>query len=263
MRPTIITKFAKAVQTARKIQYISMRILLTILLSLSLLANAGLLWFAKQQYQETQAIRLDPLQLNFYPTEIPTNFSVKKRIVFFGDSRALSWLTPKMAHVDFINRGVGQQTSEQIRLRFKQHVAPLQADTIILQLCINDLKTIPLFPQQRDAIVARCKQNISDIVAQARLSGSKVLLTTVFPLGEIPLERRLFWSDAVAPAIREVNAFIATQAGEGVSILDAFTLLQGESDKIKPEYSRDLLHLNSYGYEMLNQALVQQLQADF
>ena len=240
---------------------------LAILLLVSVSANVGLLWFAKQQYQAVNALRLDPLQLEVYTAQSNNNDShAKRRIVFLGDSRALSWSAPTMEHAVFINRGIGQQTSEQIRLRFQQHVAPLQADTVVLQLCINDLKAIALFPLQRDAIVARCKRNIRDIVQQAGKSGSKVILTTVFPLGEVPLERRLFWSDAVAPAIREINQFIVTQAGEGnpnVTVLDAFTVLQGETDKIKPEYSRDLLHLNARGYEVLNQQLVPLLDSRY
>jgi lysophospholipase L1-like esterase len=230
-----------------------------ILLLISVLGNAGLLWFAQRQYQDTNALRLDPLQLSVYATPAPAKTVGKQRVVFFGDSRALSWSVPEGANAEFINRGIGNQTSEQIRLRFAQHVKPLQADVVILQLGVNDLKAIALFPQQRDAIVAQCKRNLQDIITQARQSGSKVLLTTVFPLGKVPLERRLFWSDAIAPAINEVNQFIAAQAGDGVTVLDAFALLQGEKNLIRPEYSRDLLHLNANGYALLNQHLVETL----
>lgn len=40
----------------------------------------------------------------------------------------------------------GAQTSAQVVWRFAEHIAPLQPDKIILQVGINDLKTIPLFP---------------------------------------------------------------------------------------------------------------------
>lgn len=176
--------------------------------------------------------------------------------MFFGDSRALSWASPDMRGFEFINRGIGNQTSEQIRLRWEQHVAPLRPDSVVLQLCVNDLKTIPLFPERRDAIVKQCQSNLKAIVEMARQAGSKVVLTTVFPLGEVPLERKLFWSDDVAVAISEVNEFIYTLEGEGVLVADAYELLREEaSEKVRPEYSRDLLHLNAEGYEMLNQNL--------
>ncbi|NJK68936.1 MAG: hypothetical protein HC789_06100 [Microcoleus sp. CSU_2_2] len=39
-------------------------------------------------------------------------------------------------------------------------------------------------------------------------------MTTIFPVGEVPLERKPFWSDEISRAIKEVNAYIATLAGE-------------------------------------------------
>ncbi|MFZ1568571.1 MAG: SGNH/GDSL hydrolase family protein [Thiolinea sp.] len=49
-------------------------------------------------------------------------------------------------------------------------------------------------------------------------------------------------------------------ACECVQVLDAFSILQGETDLIQDEYSRDLLHLNAQGYEALNAALKSVLQ---
>lgn len=232
-----------------------MKILFAVILLLSLLANAGAVWWITRLYVEGNASRLDPLQLAVYP-DAPAKVPGKQRVVFFGDSRALSWPDPALEGFEFVNRGIGQQTSAQISLRFDQHVQPLHAEVLILQLCVNDLKTIPLFPERRDAIVMQCKQNLQAIIAKARAAGSRVLLTTVFPLGNVPLERSPFWSGEVAVAIREVNQFITAQQADGVDVLDTFSLLQGEPDLIRPEYSRDLLHLNATAYQVLNKALV-------
>lgn len=223
----------------------------------SLLANVGAAWLVKKLYSDVNALRLDPLQLSLYGDGVPDKSVGTKRVVFFGDSRALSWSSPEVAGFEFINRGIGHQTSEQIRLRWAQHVAPLQPDVVVLQLCVNDLKTIPLFPERRDAIVQQCQNNLQAIVEQAREVGSNVVLTTVFPLGEVPLERKLFWSDDVATAISEINAFIYTLEGDGVLVADAYQVLRGDNTaQIRPEYSRDLLHLNAKGYAVLNQNLL-------
>ncbi|MEZ5449795.1 MAG: GDSL-type esterase/lipase family protein [Thiolinea sp.] len=231
-----------------------MKRVLAVVFLLSLLGNIGLLWFGKQQYQQVNAIRLDPLQLAVYPQVTAAKTPGIRRVVFYGDSRALGWPAPLVDKVEFLNRGIGQQTSEQVRLRFQQHVASLQASLVVVQMCVNDLKTIPLFPQRRDEIVASCKSHLADVIRMARATGSEVLLTTVFPLGKFP-ERWLVWSDAVAPAVQEVNRFILAQVGAGVSVLDAFSLLQDEKGQVQPDYSRDLLHLNARGYEVLNTAL--------
>ncbi|MFZ1387703.1 MAG: SGNH/GDSL hydrolase family protein [Thiolinea sp.] len=236
-----------------------MKYLLMVLFIASLAANVAGVWLVKHLYKAENAVRLDPLQLSVYP-DAPTKQPELQRMVFFGDSRALSWPAPDLQGLEFINRGIGDQTSEQIRLRYTAHVQALKPDLLILQLGVNDLKNIPLFPEKRAAIVEQLKRNLQWIVQQARADGSRVLITTIFPLGKVPLERRLVWSDEVAPAIREVNSFIPSLAGEGVQVLDAFSVLQGETDLIQAPYSRDLLHLNAEGYSALNAALKPILQ---
>ena len=237
-----------------------MKYLLTFLVLLTVIGGAGTFFVAKQLYRQVNQVRLDPLQLTLYPGTPAAKASSKPRLVFFGDSRALSWPVPDIAGFEFLNRGIGQQTSEQIRLRYDQHVAPLNADILVLQLCVNDLKAIPLVPQQHQTIVAQCQSNTREIIAKARQQGSRVILTTIFPLGTVPLYRRLFWSDAVAQAINTVNADLATLPADGIELLDSFSLLGGsQGNQINPDYSRDLLHLNDRGYAVLNEALQQHL----
>lgn len=234
------------------------KVAVSLFLILSLLANVAAFLAIKQLYLSANQVRLDPLQLGVYSETAPSKIPGKQRVVFFGDSRALSWPAPvdaSLSEFEFINRGIGNQTSAQIRLRYEQHVAPLQADIIVLQLCVNDLKVIPLKPAMHTDIVSQCQNNLQVIIQQARQQDATVILSTVFPLGEVPMERRLIWSGAVAQAINEVNAFIATQADDGVIIFPGYGILLGEVDMIRPEYSRDLLHLNARGYAALNDGL--------
>lgn len=86
-------------------------------------------------------------------------------------------------------------------------MAPLQPDIVILQVGINDLKTLPLFPERQEEIIANCKTNIQQIVDKSLQADASVILTTIFPLGQLPIERRLFWSEEVALAIDDVNQF--------------------------------------------------------
>ena len=233
-----------------------MKATLWILLLLATLGNIAGFLFIKSLYTEANRLRLDPLQLGVYTDKIPKKSTAKPRVVFFGDSRSLSWPAPETTDYEFINRGIGQQTSEQIRLRYEQHVRPLQADILVLQLCVNDLKTIPLFDDSYTQIISRCQHNLEEIIRQGLRDGSEIILTTVFPLGEVPLQRRPFWSSEVATAIEAVNDFIRAQQGERVKVYDAYSLLLGEPQKITPAYSRDLLHLNDEGYALLNQHLL-------
>lgn len=234
----------------------------------ALVASIGLNVYLYQKgrdyYLQLNAIRLDPLDIDAFPDDGLTPVQQKSHptIVFFGDSRAAEWPTPtELKDVSFINRGIGAQTSTQVVWRFAEHIAPLQPDKIILQVGINDLKTIPLFPEQKDVIVRNCKANIQTIVELSLEVGAKeVILTTIFPLGQIPLERRPLWSEDVASAIEEVNLFIRSLADDRVTVLDTGQILAGGDGIILPQYSRDFLHLNSAGYTVLNQALVQVLR---
>ncbi|MEK0196152.1 hypothetical protein WME70_32745, partial [Microcoleus anatoxicus PTRS1] len=41
------------------------------------------------------------------------------------------------------------------------HVASLKPKIIVIQVGVNDLKAIPLFPEQKEAIIRNCETNIA------------------------------------------------------------------------------------------------------
>jgi len=235
-------------------------IALLLVLGSSIFLNIRLFSRAKQYYRELNQTRLDPLGLNEYPTNAqPVTNTKQTRVVFFGDSRAASWIAPNLSEYEFINRGIGSQTSVQAIERFAYHVISLKPKIVIIQVGVNDLKTIALFPERRNSIIANCQGNIKRIVDESRNLGAVVILTTIFPVGEVPLERKPFWSDDISRAIKEVNAYIATLAGEKTIVFDTFPILGDTQGMILPKYRRDELHLNAQGYEILNQNLSQLL----
>ena len=241
-----------------------MVIVLTSILLLSVALNLLFFAAARRYYLQGSAAPLDPLGLSFYPAgsdpHPPT--TAQWRVVFLGDSRVYDWPAPSgLEGLEFINRGIGNQTTAQVLGRFEAHVAPLHPQVIVLQVGINDLKMIPLFPDQKASLVANCKANIVKIVEQAVASDATVILTTIIPLGRVPLERRLFWSDDVARAIEDVNAFLHALERESIIILDTSAVLVDESGVVRQEYSRDMLHLQETGYEALNEQLVMVLEA--
>jgi lysophospholipase L1-like esterase len=233
--------------------------LLALILLTSLALNFYLFTQAKQYYLQLHQARLDPLGLNYYPSEVtqedPLNAD-KVPVVLFGDSRAASWPPPThLKNFTFINRGIGAQTSVQALGRFEVQVRPLQPQIIIIQVGINDLKTIPLFPKQKEGIISNCQENIKQLVAQSLDMGAIVILTTIFPVGEVPLQRKIFWSDEVAQAVDEVNGYLRSLENQEVIIFDAYSILADEDGSVKAEYAQDELHLNASGYEALNNKL--------
>lgn len=231
-------------------------------LVVSLAINIVLFSQAKSYYLQLNKTNLDPLGLQTFssdslPDSLPDNASAT--IVFFGDSRAAMWVAPdNINNVYFVNRGIGNQTSTQVLGRFEQHILPIEPDILVVQVGINDLKTIPLFPQQKVTIIRTCKTNIQKIVARSVNEDITVILTTIFPIGSVPLIRQPFWSPDVALAVEEVNAYLDSLKAKNVLILDAYSLLV-EDQQVKRQYVYDTLHINSRGYKALNQELKKML----
>lgn len=235
---------------------------LVVLLLLSLGLNYNLY---QRSFLPFQKSKLDPLDLLAYADTSAELLADKKRkrVMFYGDSRAFAWPNVEgVSHARFINRGIGGQTSAQVLKRFPFHVAPYRPDIIVLQVCVNDLKLIPLFPKQREHIIRHCQQNLQQLVAEVTALKSTLILTTVYPIGDIDIIRRAFGfrEPPIIAAVDEVNAFIKTLATDKVIIFDSYSLLKGKGRKIAAEYSRDWLHLNPQGYRHLNKSLRKVLQ---
>jgi lysophospholipase L1-like esterase len=213
---------------------------------------------AKRYYTEANATRLDPLGLQ--QLDIPANPG-QPTLVFYGDSRAAQWPEPSGFAGKTLNLGVGNQTTEQVLLRFNYHLGQIRPRIVVIQVGINDLKAIPLFPQSEGRIVETCKQNIGKIVSLCRERGAHVVVTTIFPVGKLPIERRMVWSDRVAPAIDEVNRHILSLASADVSVFNSSSVLTGKDGNLISAYSRDFLHLADTGYGRLNEKLREQMDS--
>ena len=218
-------------------------------------------WFQNQrnrQYIITESLHLDPYQIEIYPSN-PNSLKrdlSKPLVVFFGDSRAYEWSAIANIPIEFANRGINGQTTNQVLGRTSAHVASLSPNFVVIQVGINDLKHIATFPNESQSIVTNCKQNIQKIVDElSKEQKTTVILTTIFPVPDSSQSQRSFWSDDVDRAIIEVNQFIKSLKSDRVIILDAASLLANEQGEVRQIYSRDFLHLNDDGYTMLNKEL--------
>jgi lysophospholipase L1-like esterase len=232
---------------------------LGVLLAFAVALDVVLYLMWDKQYRQHAEVLLDPLGISTFPVgDDPAERPSSLRVVFFGDSRAQNWSKPAglPPGVRIINRGIGNQTTPQILGRFDRHVAPLHPRVVVLELGVNDLTKVAVFPKRHGEIVAECEKNIDEIVARARALGATVVLTTIFPIGELPFYRLLFWSKEVDDAIAAVNAHLRGLAQPGVLLLDAGPLLVDSRGVVRPEFSFDFLHLNATGYAALNRGLV-------
>lgn len=229
----------------------------------SMALNYQLAQAALHYFGETEAIRLDPVGLDFYAKERSMAPAGREPIlVFFGDSRARMWSPPApLPGYRIVNRGIGHQTTSQIVPRIEPDVLTLHPAVVVLEAGVNDLKTIAVFPTRRQQIVADCERNLEIIVEKCRDAGASIVLVTIFDIGPIELWRRPFWSNDVEDAVREVNAFLRTLAGGKVVLFDANPVIEDSQGRIQPGYALDYLHLKATGYAALNSRLLPLLSA--
>lgn len=80
----------------------------------SLWLNVRLFDRAAHYYRELNKTQLDPWGLDEYPVNVgQVQGTQKPRLIFFGDSRVAGWTFPESDRYEFINRGIGGQTSIQ------------------------------------------------------------------------------------------------------------------------------------------------------
>jgi len=243
----------------RRVRLIIIGIVLLVFVG-SFIANLLLFRQASASYREASDVRLDPygLKYSFYDPNTP-NSSDAPLVVFFGDSRAQQWPAPQEARFRFLNRGIGGQTTEQVRGRFDAHVRALKPTVLIVQAGINDLKTIALFPERREPIVAECKANLREIVRRATEEGEVVVVTTIFPTAPVSLVGRMQWSPEIDQAVGEVNEDLKSLASEKVVVFDAYSVLQS-GGHVPGDLAVDTLHVNGKAYERLNRELAKLLE---
>jgi lysophospholipase L1-like esterase len=233
-----------------------------LLLAASLGINVYLVEVARGYFAKAESLRLDPAGLSVYATERAKAAPTHPLVVLFGDSRAYMWTEPAMpAGFRVVNRGIGFQTTAQMLLRFDADVAALRPDVIVLEAGVNDLKAIADFPAQRDEIVDHCEGNLARIVGLGRQTGARIVIVTVFDIGDVSVWRRPFWTDDVEAAVREVNAFLPTLAADRVVVFDSRPILDDDRGRVRRPYQLDHLHLTRAGYDALNQRLAPFLSA--
>jgi 3-dehydroquinate synthase class II len=84
------------------------------------------------------------------------------------------------------------------------------------------------------------------------------VLTTIFPPGPVPLERRLTWDSETLALIEATNRAIREAAdGRRVVVLDAYSLLRDDQGLLAPQYADGdfFLHVNRAAYARLNSDL--------
>jgi lysophospholipase L1-like esterase len=233
-------------------------LLLVVLLFVSGMLNILCVHLALSYDRALQWSRLDPIGERVFAAEnqkLREPESQEVRIILFGDSRIAYWTPlPSLRNCQLVNRGIAGQTTTQTLFRLNADVIRLKPAIAVLQVGINDLKVIGLWPERKNEIIHSCRENISTIINQMTEHDIRTVVLTVFPPGPVDLFRRPVWSSDIYRGVEDINQTIRELKGRGITVVDCDPILVF-NDGIKPEYVLDTFHLTTAGYEALNSSL--------
>ena len=170
----------------------------------------------------------------------------EKRVVFMGNSITEGWVNihPQFfAGKFYINRGISGQTTPQMLVRFRADVIKLKPKVVVILAGTNDIagNTGP-------STLEMIEDNIISMAQLAKANDIKVILCSVLPVYDYP------WKPGLEPApkIIALNKLIKSYADKSGSIyLDFFSAMVDERNGTKAEYSKDGVHPNEAGYNVM------------
>jgi hypothetical protein len=236
--------------------------LVTLILAASVAGNLLLLRALQDSFAKLHFSRVFPLGFAAEGQAPGTGASGRAAITFWGDSRSLLWdKTPLAAGFEVLSFAHGSQTSNQLVLQLQTQPA-VHTEYAIAQIGINDLHPLGALRAEKQEILQRLRQNILTIRAALLARSDIVILTTVFPPGQVPIYRRTVWDPETLQYVREINEMIrAATDNDRVILLDAHAMLSDPDSYLSRRYIDDdfFLHVNREAYARLNAELQQLL----
>jgi lysophospholipase L1-like esterase len=170
----------------------------------------------------------------------------EERIVFMGNSITQGWGDHFPEYFDnpnYLNRGIGGQTTPQMLLRFRQDVIKLYPKVVVILAGTNDIagNTGP-------STLEMIEDNLYSMAELAKVHNIEVVLCAVLPVFDYP------WQTGLEPAekIIELNRRIKNYANtHGFVYADYFAPMVDERNGLKDEYTYDGVHPTRAGYEAM------------
>jgi lysophospholipase L1-like esterase len=171
-------------------------------------------------------------------------------IVFVGDS-----ITQEFQIHEFFpnqvmyNRGIGGDTTQGLLTRLEESVYGLKPKVVVLQMGTNDFPVLKLSPDQSIKNFHLIIEQI--LTVQPTI---KVVLVSIYPIHEPTLNFNRKIEDYRTNArLRVINTGL--KEIPGVQFVNVFDLLLDAQGQLNMNFSRDGLHLNAKGYEVVAAAI--------
>jgi lysophospholipase L1-like esterase len=194
------------------------------------------------QNLETHTRDTDPNDLKHYadadskllpPGKLP-------RVVFLGDSITENWrLNEYFVGRDFINRGIGSQTTLQMLARFLQDVVALHPRVVVILAGSGDIA--------EGIQASQIEDNLAMMGDLAKVYGFKAAFASILPVGNEAAKTR------PTAAIQAVNRWLQNHCqSEGLVYIDYYSAMVDQSGQMQADLSDDGLHPNAKGYRVMS-----------
>ena len=199
----------------------------------------------------TQAENSDWANLGYYEKrnrELGLPDENEKRIVFMGDSITEEWgnLYPEFfSGKNYINRGIGGQTTPQMLIRFKPDAIDLKPDAIVILAGTNDIagNTGP-------STVRMITDNIFSMAELAKAYDIIVVLASILPVYQYSWVDDVLDPPSIVDSInRKIKEYVENQ---GLVYLDYYSSMVDDRKGLKLDYTGDGVHPNEAGYKVMS-----------
>ena len=183
--------------------------------------------------------------------EVKLHIKANNRVVFMGNSITEGWILMRPEFFkgrDYINRGIGGQTTPQMLLRFRPDVIDLNPKVVVILAGTNDIAGNTGYTSLKTII-----DNIKSMAEIANANGIKVIISSVLPAIDY------LWKPGLDPATKiiAINKALKAYAEENNFIyLDYYSAMVDDKGGLKvPDYTaaNDLVHPNKDGYLVMEQ----------
>lgn len=169
-----------------------------------------------------------------------------QRVVFMGNSITEGWPNKDpefFENPNYINRGIGGQTTPQMLLRFRADVIDLQPKAVVILAGTNDIagNTGPMTLEE-------IRDNIISMAELAKSNNIQVIISSVLPAFDY------MWRPGLEPNIKipKLNTMLKDYAEKnGIIYLDYFTAMADDRNGLPIDLAEDGVHPTKKGYMIM------------
>ena len=177
-------------------------------------------------------------------TELRAPKAGENRVVFLGGQVTERWPEAKFfPGTAYLNRGIANQTSAQMLLRFRQDVISLKPKVVVIEAGSNDIASLT-----GPATEAMIGENVMSMVELAKVNGIKVVLASVTPVCDCYTKQTAWRPQG---KIIGLNGWLKGYAARSGSVYLNYYSALAQGRDFKKELTDDGLVPNEAGYAIM------------